>query len=84
MKDKILRTPTAAKKRFHENNGDLSVIPAGPYCYDSNGPCPYWASDSTKREQETGYCAKLKTGDWEEGGTMLLWDQVKECDVNPD
>jgi hypothetical protein len=29
----------------------------------------------------------MKTGDWidlKKGGTMLLWDQVKECGINDD
>jgi len=55
-------------------------IPKGIYCYNENGVCPYWSIDSTKPEQENGYCAFLEVGDWEpDGWTSYLWDQVKEC-----
>jgi hypothetical protein len=29
-----------------------------------------------------GYCAFMQASDWEDGGTLLLWDQTKECDIN--
>jgi len=65
---------------------DESVIPKGPYCYTyKNGKyycCPYWDMDETKPEQDNGYCSFLEIGDWEEGGSGLLWDQCKECGVN--
>ncbi len=76
----------------------LEVIPHGSYCYswlvppsvDEHGkhirgkikPCPYHEIRDDKPEQQGGYCSYLKKGDWEEGGTFLLWDMVKECDVN--
>jgi hypothetical protein len=44
--------------------------------------CPYWGNDATKGNQASGYCAHLKAGDWEDDGTLLLWDMVKECGVN--
>jgi hypothetical protein len=47
-----------------------------------NGLCPFWAKNPEGGEQSYGYCAKLNTGDWEEDGTMLLWDMVKECGQN--
>lgn len=48
-------------------------------------PCPYYKVRRDKPEQMRGYCRLLKNGDWEspeKGGTMLLWDGCKECDVN--
>lgn len=75
---------------------DTSKIPHGPYCYeiypiDFLGLakkvyrlCPYWSVRAGKREQESGYCSYLEKGDWMEDGTMLLWDQVKECGINTD
>lgn len=45
-------------------------------------PCPFWAANPNAPEQGYGYCAKLRSGDWMEGGTSLLWDQCKECGVN--
>ena len=61
-----------------------SSIPHGIYCYDVNGICPYWDSDLSKGEQNYGYCHYLKSGDWEDEGFSLLWDQVKECGINND
>jgi len=44
-------------------------IPQGPYCYtltdDGYFVCPYWSIREDKPEQENGYCAFLKKGDWE-------------------
>lgn len=92
-------TPEAADQRHAALNGDESVIPQGCYCYtplgvepgENGAPprlkiklCPYWARHPEQREQEDGYCAKLKSGDWEEEGTFLLWDQCKECGINDD
>ena len=75
---------------------DTSVIPYGVYCYryvgdavSYNGKtvgirqlCPYWQYNPEKDEQLCGYCMYIETGDWVEGGTMLLWDMCKECGVN--
>lgn len=61
-----------------------NLIPRGPYCYDENGVCPYWSCDTSRPSQENGYCAYLETGDWEDEGCSLLWDQVKECGENKD
>lgn len=87
------RTQAAADARFAELGGDESVIPKGDHCYipkgmepsvDGQPPrlktelCPYWAL----REEGDGYCAKLGCGDSDDDGTMLLFDQVKECDAN--
>lgn len=83
------QTPDAADKRHAELGGDTSVIPSGWYCRGhapgSTGtetPCPYWAKDPDQHRQTSGYCALLKSGDWMQGGTKLLWDQIKECNHN--
>lgn len=63
----------------------IKVIPKGIYCYDKNGLCPYWHLIQHLPNQLNGYCHLMKCGDWmelEEGGTSLLWDQVKECGYN--
>lgn len=88
-------SPAAADLRFSQHSGSKDVIPKGMYCYsrssdiDNTGgrnvlPCPYWGTDPTRRSQENGYCAYLKSGDWSDEGVSLLWDQVKECRVNDD
>ena len=62
----------------------LKVIPKGCYCYDENGMCPFWDTMPSMPKQSSGYCHWLDTGDWQDGGTMLLWDQCKECGLNND
>lgn len=70
-------------------------IPTGDYCYDILGieredgeikinirPCLYWHRMPDRNSQENGYCSFLDTGDWEGEGHGLLWDMVKECNVN--
>lgn len=50
--------------------------------------CPYWDKLEGHQYQEDGYCHWMDCGDYfqdENGvpnGTMLLWDQVKECGLN--
>lgn len=65
----------------------LNNIPKGSYCYDYRDGkefrCPHWSKDTSKPEQENGYCSYLGMGDWDLGGG-LLWDQVKECGINED
>lgn len=48
--------------------------------------CPHWKHVGSKGRQRDGYCRLLKAGDWmpHPRGTMLLWDQVKECGINQD
>lgn len=90
------RSVEAANKRATELSRSERVIPEGLYCYkrisdteinyDSipvfkTDICPYWGSDPSKGEQENGYCAFLKSGDWE-SGFGLLWDLCKECGIN--
>ena len=58
------------------------IIPKGCYCYDANGVCPYWHKDARHEEQDNGYCSYLKRGDWDDNSSGLLWDQVKECNIN--
>ena len=67
-------------------------IPYGEYCYTVTDiqegnlivdSCPYWAIHPNRSQQEGGYCAYLGYGDWMWGkGWGLLWDQVKECNIN--
>ena len=55
-------------------------------------PCPHWKGRKDRPEQRFGYCRLLKVGDYTQGrthngkprATSLLWDQVKECGINPD
>lgn len=57
--------------------------------------CPYWEHydakihgplppeyDDPNYGDPGAYCSYLHTGDWLPDGTMLLWDQVKECGLN--
>lgn len=41
--------------------------------------CKWLSFNPNKPYQMNGYCKYLKTGDWFEDGTMLLWDMCKEC-----
>lgn len=57
------------------------------YCYSINRngnpkTCKWLVSNPNKEYQMNGYCKYLKLGDWYENGTMLLWDEVKECGVS--
>lgn len=66
---------------------DESVIPEGVYCYTIvNGKrvnCPYWGRDSSRPQQESGFCTFLNERDWDDiPGIPLLWDQVKSCNIN--
>jgi hypothetical protein len=53
--------------------------------------CPYYKGRRDKPQQNSGYCRLMKVGDFTHGrdangnprGTMLLWDAVKECGINP-
>lgn len=48
--------------------------------------CPFWEMRRDKPEQEQGFCRMLRAGDWMRSprGTMLLWDQCKECGFKND
>lgn len=66
---------------------DKSLIPEGVYCYTRiSGSkiklCTYWAYIINAPGQMNGYCHYLESGDWEDFGFSLLWDQCKECGVN--
>lgn len=76
-------------------NKDTSKIPKGMYCYTIRETpckknnykmqincCPYWESKEGYPSQMDGYCNYLETGDMVEDGTLLLFDQVKCCDIN--
>lgn len=53
--------------------------------------CPYWKARRDWPEQGWGFCRLLKAGNNTQGrdaagrprATFLLWDQVKECGLNP-
>ncbi|WP_061328849.1 hypothetical protein [Clostridium botulinum] len=55
------------------------------YCYiyknNKSIPCKWYRFNSSKDKQECGYCKYLNHGDWQEDGTFLLWDMVKECGI---
>lgn len=59
-----------------------ALIPDGPYCYSKEGTCPFWDKISHFPDQENGYCHFLKSGDFNDDGVGLLWDQCKACGVN--
>jgi hypothetical protein len=55
------------------------------YCYEGRSyRCPFWRKAYDLPDQNNGYCAHLRWGDWQGSGTGLLWDQVKECGINED
>lgn len=59
-------------------------IPEGTcYCYGHRrtGKCKWLRLNKKVDYQESGYCMYLKLGDWFKNGTMLLWDECKECGV---
>lgn len=72
------------KKRKFRNKEKL--IPKGHYCYEWLGEdtgtrtCPFWRIDKKAHYQSEGVCLAFNMRDDEYGG--LLWDMVKECDVN--
>lgn len=82
-------------RKVKQLNKDEKYIPPGFYCYmfltepdyEDGGsmktlPCPYLEFRKDKPSQMFGYCHFLELGDWEDDGTSLLWDMVKECSVN--
>ena len=79
-----IQTPEA--KEAWEKHGIYRVSPC-PYWehYDVNihGPLPAGLAEY-QNSYNGAYCKFLKAGDWEPDGTMLLWDQVKECGINDD
>lgn len=75
--DSIHRTISIRNEKILEK-----IIPKGGYCYDENGTCPFWETFPEMGKQSCGYCSYLQKGDWMTGGTMLLWDQCKECGIN--
>ena len=92
----MARSELEADANYSRHGGDLTGVPAGPYCYrmagvvadTAGGPpsinieaCPYWGYREIEGET-FGYCAHLKTGDWVEDGTSFLFDMVKSCGLN--
>lgn len=58
-------------------------IPAGMYCYDDNGICPYWSLNKNMHHDFNGYCSFLDKGDWQLDNSNLF-DQCKQCNVFTD
>ncbi|EQC1535639.1 hypothetical protein ACY1J9_001470 [Clostridium botulinum] len=58
------------------------------YCYEYKNnkltPCKWYSKNPNKNSQECGYCKYLNCGDWQENGTLLLFDMVKECGIGDD
>ncbi len=46
--------------------------------------CPFWKRRGDWHSDMNGYCRLMKAGDNSKRGiaTMLLFDKVKECDIN--
>ena len=96
MEAKIVRVLTANELAALKVETEVSLIPVNSsYCYESitqseveptsfpiTNLCPYWRLASDKPDQLNGYCLYLRKGDWEDDGTFVLFDQVKECGVN--
>ena len=68
----------------------LELVPKGDYCYggfnDTYKCCPFWNTFNQFPRQMNGYCSLLEVGDFMRAGyngTSLLWDQIKECSINP-
>ena len=57
-----------------------------PYCetykHGKRVDCKWLSFNPNKHHQEAGFCRYLKTGDWIDDGTWLLWDGVKECEID--
>jgi hypothetical protein len=95
-KGEIVRVMTSTELKFLKTNKNESLIPDNPYyCYKSckqskevpkvfpiTELCSYWRVASDKSETLSGYCLFLEKGDWEEGGTTALFDQLKCCGIN--
>jgi len=68
----IVRTPNKTR-RLHKNR---------KFSFSLNVKnCPYYKKIMKYNSQEDGYCRLMKMGDWQEDGTFLLWDGVKECGI---
>lgn len=66
----------------------LAEIPKGPTCYslDDEGKehtCPYWSLTQSEPHYKNGYCALLARGDSSEQSTVMLYDKIKACGLNP-
>lgn len=68
----------------------LDSVPKGDYCYigfnNTFKVCPFWLTLKEFPKQSNGYCTLMEAGDFMtlgNNGTSLLWDQVKECGINP-
>lgn len=87
------------KKEYDDNNikwlpltkqNVLDLVPKSDYCYsgfkNTYKCCPFWMTLKQFPKQSNGYCTLMEVGDFmtlSNNGTSLLWDQVKECGINP-
>jgi hypothetical protein len=92
----MIRVMTSSELMALKVKKDKSIIPDNPsYCYKSirqskDNPdifpitelCPYWRIAVDKPKTLDGYCLFLEEGDWQEDGTMALFDQLKNCGIN--
>jgi hypothetical protein len=54
---------------------------------DSNGKMkikiyPFHTIDNNHEHQNNGFCNYLNAGDYQDGGTLDLWDSIKNCNIN--
>lgn len=71
--------------RVPDPEGDARRAATGiPYIPGRYVMCPFWEQRADKPSDQNGYCRAMKAGDWmgHPNGTMLLFDQCKECGVN--
>lgn len=78
------------KKTFSERRNIVNSIPSGIYCYEitkfyEDGEvdyyiCPYWKSLGRQKAKCTLYGFK----DTYRQSLMLVWDQVKNCNIKRD
>ena len=55
------------------------------YCYENDNIfkiCKWLSFNKNKDPQDCGFCKYLNCGDWYKDGTMLLWDECKECEID--
>lgn len=69
------------KQYQRRNNGrhpNISQIPRGPYCYNSDHVCIFHYLES----EDVGGCTLLNIKDSDLSPYSLLWDSCKECPFN--
>jgi hypothetical protein len=90
MKGRIIMRSKKLRGKKRRMRNLKFFIPKGQYCYGyrEDGkwvhPCPFLRFDKSKHHQENGICEAFKLRDTGELFGGLLWDLVKECNVNED